>query len=141
MANNKKLFIKLPIRAKSSQDKQIARFGKRFGLRNSNSTLAFKEEVLKLLLEYKASMAIFKREFNPKIHSLHAEWTFCYSNLYTKKGEINSRCCDLGNDIKCVQDLIMNKAIGIDDKFITYCEIRKIEEPDSIELFLTIQER
>ena|ERR1022692_4192127 len=135
------LLIKLPIRAKSSQDKKIARFGKRFGVRNSDSTLLFKEQIMKLLIPFSSESILFKNKFNPKIHYIHADWSFCYDNLYTKKGEINSRCCDLGNDIKCVQDIIMNKFIGIDDKFICSCEIRKIEAKDAIILNLKICNR
>ena len=115
-----KIKINLPIRAKSSQDKRIVRFGKRFALINSKSTLSYKSIVLGYLMPFTEQSAILKSMFEPRTHELFAYWTFQYNNLYTKQGVINSRCADLGNDIKCVQDIILNKFIGIDDKYITY---------------------
>jgi Holliday junction resolvase RusA-like endonuclease len=115
--------------------------GKYSRLINSKATMTWKDQVVILLSSHAKNLEAFGRLFNPKIHEIHAEYTFWYGNLYTKEGIINSRCVDVGNDIKCIQDIVLNELMKVDDKFITDCMISKRLGNDAIEIYLEIVER
>lgn len=105
--------------------------------------MGFQKKVLFLLNSYKDQMKEFKRSFNPSIHVLESNWAFLYTDFFTKKDNaVSSKCLDLDNSTKNIQDLIFKYGLEMDDKLIVRSSLFKWHsDKDKIILKLNILER
>lgn len=140
-------YIKIPIRAKSFQDKQFRKdfkTGKMF-LGKSVRTLTWEGEVSVELLKLRLETNFLKlmgTRFDPKKHCFVTIWTFAYKNSITKDGEISSKCPDIENGKKAIQDILFS-IIGVDDRAALMSLDRRItcEDRMSLHIFLVDREK
>jgi hypothetical protein len=78
----------------------------------------FEKDVTQRLEIYSDAINKFKKQFNPKIHYISAEYTIYTPSdiIFTKDGSISSRSVDLDAH-KSLQDTIF-RFIGLDDKLV-----------------------
>lgn len=127
-----------PLRAVSFQQ---ARFGKGRVFKTPKQA-GFEGSITHYLRQYESKLKIFKNFFNPEIHIIQSCWEFGYSDFFTKKdGIVSSKCLDLDNSIKNIQDVIF-KSLEIDDKFIVKSSSHKWKvEKDYIRCSFKILEK
>lgn len=138
-------FVKIPFRAKSFQDKQIAfnQKTKRSFLMKSKSSNEFEEAIDAFFLQNRGevfNLREISKLHDPKIHCFVCVWTFAYDNSITKEQEINSKCPDLDNGKKCIQDKIF-KILEIDDRNVLLNLERRIHDDDRMTLHIFLVER
>jgi hypothetical protein len=104
---------------------------------------AFKVEISKILhYQYTRQVKDFKASFDPKFNVIESSWLFLYTDFFTKKeNTISSKCLDLDNSTKNIQDLIF-RFMDMDDKNIAKSKLMKWQsDQDKIICRLNIVER
>jgi Holliday junction resolvase RusA-like endonuclease len=120
--------LEFPFRAVSFQQ---ARYGKGRVFKTKKQE-DFETKISSLLLMDRLKVNQFASLFDPEIHVIQSSWKFLYSDFFTKDNNVSSRCLDLDNSIKNIQDVIY-KFMGINDKYIVKTDLHKWEgEEDGI---------
>ena len=103
----------------------------------------FQKRVLFALRERSEDMKRFKASFDPKIHVIESQWAFLYTDFFTKKeNTVSSKCLDLDNSTKNIQDLIFKHGLEMNDKDIVKGKLFKWQaDKDQIILRLKLVER
>lgn len=139
-------YIKLPIRGKSFQDKQIAKnkkTGKMFLLKSKKTEdwTTEVQSILAMLPNERSALRMLGRNFRPEEHALVCIWSFSYENNFTKDGDVNGKVPDLENGKKGIQDILINEMVGIDDRYVLCALERRITGNDGISLHLFLINR
>lgn len=131
-----KISFQFDLRAVSFQQQQFVKY-------KTPLQMTFQKLVLFELMKHKESMALFKNSFDPKTHVIESQWAFLYTDFFTKKeNTVSSKCLDLDNSTKNIQDLIFKHGLEMDDKNIVKMKSFKWQaDKDSIILMLKLVER
>ena len=116
---------------------QQARFANG-GMYKTTYQKEFETDVKRVLIKGRDRIREFEAHFKPLEHVLESTWFFGYENFFTvKEGIPSSKCLDLDNSTKNVQDIIF-KSMGLDDKFICKTQSVKWKSKDDC-IFLVLK--
>jgi len=90
----------------------------------------WEKEVLELLSEYKELYEIgADHKKHPATYALELDFVYPDYIFYNKAGEISSKTFDLSNVEKLLIDLIFDKTMGVNDKYIVSLHSKKMAGP------------
>lgn len=91
---------------------------------------AWEAQVLEYLAEYKELFEIGEdHKKAPATYALELDFIYPDYIFYNKSGEISSKTFDLSNVEKLLIDLIFEKTMGVNDKFVVSLLSRKMAGP------------
>jgi len=132
--NKDELILKFDIKAVSFQQQRFSGGG----VYKTAYQKEFEIDVRKALLMAKSELDLFASSFNEKTHVIESHWLFGYEDFFTvKEGKVSSKCLDLDNSIKNIQDYVF-KFMQLDDKYICETHSFKWKTPEDC-IFLRLK--
>lgn len=138
----------LPFRALSVNNMYYA--NRQHGLKTSAKEWLY--QVNWELAKYAKEFMELRQSFDPKKHGISIEFTFYYKDFYNSTGTVSSKCFDLSNVEKPLQDALLNPSnhgsppykthnLALDDKFVVdSVSHKRPADLDSVEILITVVE-
>lgn len=103
---------------------------------------SFESQIEMYLLEQRHKLRYFLQAFNPSEDVIQSSWYFLYDDFFTKKEkDVSSKCLDLDNSIKNIQDVIF-KSMEMNDKYVVKTEMFKwLGKSDEIKCSFKLRKR